>query len=146
MRRGTFEIEAIAGIEFIVLIAAKPNFKFSPNDVKKLFTFMSVRFSAATAGLDAEQMRLHGLVAPGQEFHANALGGFQDTAFARRHETGILFRRVEKGKKIGAVEARDASERGDGSAHLAAFEGAQKAHGNACCSSDLNQGKTAFLT
>jgi hypothetical protein len=40
-----------------------------------------IGFAAAAARLDAKEMWLHGSVAPGQQLHAHAFGGFQDFAF-----------------------------------------------------------------
>ena len=90
MWRGAFEIEAVTGLELVVLVVADPDFKCPANDVKKFLAFMCVRFAAAAAGLDAEEMRLHHFVAPSEQFHANAFGGFEDAAFLGRNEAGVF--------------------------------------------------------
>src|SRR6516164_4435961 len=91
-------------------------------------------------------MRFHGFVAPSEKFHANALRGFKDTAIARRNKAGVFLGVVKKRKKVGAIKTRDASESGDGGAHLAAFEGAKKTNRDACGPGDLRERKIAFLT
>jgi len=113
--------------------------------VEKLLAFVRVRFTAAAAGFDAEEMRFHGFVAPSEKFHANALGGLKDTAIARRNKAGVFLGVVKKRKKVGAIKARDASQSGDRGAHLAAFEGAKKTNGDACGPGDLRERKIAFL-
>ena len=145
MRGGAFEIETVTGLELVVLVVADPDFKCAANHVEKFLAFVRVRFAAAAARLDAEEMGLHDFVAPGEQFHANALCGFKDAAFLRRNETGIFLRRVEKRKKVSAVVPRDARERGDGSAHLAAFERTEKTDGDAGGAGDLHKRKIAAL-
>src|SRR5882724_8872663 len=106
VRRGAFEIEAVARFELIVLFVANPDFKSAAKDVKEFFAFVRVGLAAAAAGLDAKEMRLHGFIAPGKKFHANALCGFEDAAFGRGNEAGIFPGVVEKREKVGAVVAR----------------------------------------
>ena len=48
------------------------------------------------------------------------------------------------GEYIGFVEASDALESGDGRAHLAAFEGAEKSDGNVRGAGDLGERKSAL--
>src|SRR5262249_48940655 len=105
MRCRALEIEAVAGIEFIVLVAPEPDFKFSANDVQKFFAFVCVGLAAAATGLDAEQVRLHGLVAPGEKLHADAFGGFEDAAFAGRDKARVFLGRIEERQKVGVVKA-----------------------------------------
>ena len=73
-----------------MLFVANPDFKSAANDVKEFFAFVCVGFTAAAAGLDAKEMRLHGFVAPGKKFHANAFGGFEDAAFGRTRREFFL--------------------------------------------------------
>src|SRR5258708_20482862 len=130
MWRGTLEIKTVAGLHTVVLIGVEPDFEFAAKDVQEFFAFVSVRFAAAAAGLDTKKMRLHGSVAPGKKFHADALGGFENLALGGAHEFGIVLGRLEERKNIGAVVARDAPQGANRSAHLAAFESAAKIDGN----------------
>src|SRR5256885_6014683 len=145
VRRGAFEIEAVARFELIVLFVANPDFKSAANDVKEFFAFVRVGLAAAAAGLDAKEMRLHGFIAPGKKFHANALCGFEDAAFGRRNEAGIFPGVVEKREKVRAVIARDARKRCDGGAHLAPFERAEKTDRDTGGTRDLHEREAAFL-
>ena len=88
MRSGAFEVEAIAGTKNIVLATVQPNFKFAAHDVEKFFAFMGIRFTTAATGFDAEKVRLHGGIAPGEEFHADVRTGFED--FALRGPNQVL--------------------------------------------------------
>src|SRR5258707_123888 len=145
MWRGTLEIEAVARLHTVVLIGFEPDFEFATQDVQEFFAFVSVGFAAAAAGLDAKKMWLHGSVAPGKKFHADALGGFENFALGWAHELGIVLGRLEERKNIGAVVARDAPQGANGSAHLAAFESAEKTDGNSRGAGNLRQGKIAAL-
>src|ERR1700687_2984866 len=122
MRRGALEIKAVAGVQAIVLPFAKPNFKRSAQDVQKFLAFMRVGFPAAATGFHAKKVRLHGGIAPGQQFHAHAGIGLQNFSLRRTHQAGIVSRGFEKGNDIGAIEARDAPQRGNGRTHLSALE------------------------
>lgn len=106
---------------------------------------MGIRFAAPTTGFNAEEMRLHGFVTPREEFHADALCGFQDAPIALRDETRIFLGVVEERKKIGAIEAGDTGQGGDGSAHLATFESAKESDGDSGSASDLRKREIAFL-
>jgi len=145
VRRGAFEVEAVARFELIVLFVANPDFKSAANDVKEFFAFVRVGLAAAAAGLNAKEMRLHGFIAPGEKFHANALCGFEDAAFGGGNEAGIFPGVVEKREKVGAVIPRDARKRCDGGAHLAALERAEKTDRDAGCTRDLHEREAAFL-
>ena len=78
MGRGTLEIEAVAGFENVVFLLAQPDLKLAAQDVEKFLALVNVSFAAAPAGFDAEEVRLHGGIAPGEEFHADAGRGFED--------------------------------------------------------------------
>src|SRR5258708_38373279 len=103
MWRGTLEIKTVARLHAEMLIGVEPDFEFAAQDVQEFFAFVSVRFAAAAAGLDAKKMRLHGRGAPGKKFHADALGGFANSALDCAHEFGIVPRRLEERKNIGAI-------------------------------------------
>src|SRR5713101_9718410 len=145
MWRGALEIEAVAGLHAVVLIDVEPDFEFATQDMQEFFAFVSVRFAAAAAGLDAKKMRLHGSVAPGKKFHADALGGFENFALGWAHEFGIVPGGLEERKDIGAIVARDAAQGADGSAHLATFESAEKTDGNSRGAGNLREGEIAAL-
>src|SRR5882757_5357357 len=116
MWRGTLEIKTVARLQAVMLIGVQPDFEFATQDMQEFFAFVSVRFAAAAAGLDAKKMRFHGSVAPGKKFHADALGGFENFALAWAHEFGSVPGRLEERKNIGAVVARDAPQGANGSA------------------------------
>src|SRR5262249_17499741 len=84
-------------------------------------------------------------VPPGEKLHANAFGGFENAALVGRDETRVFLGVVKERKKIGVIKARDASERGNRSAHLAAFERTEEADGNARGAGNLRQGQIPFL-
>src|SRR6266478_3403691 len=143
MRRGAFEIEAVAGLQAIVFALPQPDFKRATQDVEKFLAFVRVGFAAAPAGLDAEKMRLHGGVAPSQEFHAHASVGFQNFSLLGTHQAGVFSGGFEERKNIGAIETRDAPKSSDRRAHLAAFERAEKTDGDSSSASHLREGKSA---
>ena len=144
MRRGTFEIEAVTGFELEVPLILQPDFEVAAKDMEELLAFMGVRFAAATAGFDAEEMRFHGGVAPSEQLHADVGAGFENLAIGGVDQGRSIAVGFEKRKKVGFVETRDAAERGDGRAHLAAFERAEKTDGDAGSAGDLREGKTAL--
>src|SRR5450432_1064666 len=109
MRRGAFEIQTVANLEAVVFGSTQPNFKFAAEHVEELLAVMRVRLAASTPRPDAEQVRFHHGVAPGEQFHAYARGGFQNLSVAGAHEPWILSRRLKKGKNIRAVKAGDAA-------------------------------------
>ena len=143
MWSGAFKVKTVAGFETVVFIVFQPNFEIAAEDVEKFFAFVGVGFAAAAAGAHAEEVRLHGGVAPGEEFHADAGSGFENFALGRAHETGILFRGFKKGKDIRAIETCDAAKRRDRGAHLAAFKGAEKTDGDAGGAGDLREREAA---
>src|SRR6266851_3362072 len=145
MWRGTLEIKTVARLHAVMLICVQPDFEFATQDVQEFFAFVSVRFAAAAAGLDTKKMRLHGSVAPGEQLHADALGGFKNFALGWAHQFGIVLGRLEERKNIGAIVARDAPQGANGSAHLATFESAQKTDGNFRGAGNLREGKIAAL-
>src|SRR5262252_8531286 len=145
VRCGTLKVEAVAGPEQVVLVLIQPDFEMAAQNVKKFLAFVRVRLAAVAARLDAEKMRFHGSVAPGEQFHANAFGGFEDFAFSRFHHARVLFCRLEEGKNIGPVIARDTAQSGDRCPHLSAFKRAQKADRNVGGFCNLGQRESAPL-
>jgi len=143
MRRGTFEIEAVAGLQTVMFLAVQPDFKVAAEHVEKFLAFVGVGFAAAAAGFDAEKMRFHHGISPGKQLHANVRGGFQNFSLMGPHEAGIIAGGLEEGQDVCAIEASDAAKRGDGRAHLAAFEGAEETHGDAGGLGDLREGEAA---
>ncbi len=125
-------------------LIVQPDFKFAAEDVEKLLAFMGVRFAAAAAGFDAEEMRFHGSVAPGEEFHADIGAGFKDFALGRADERLSIAVSFKHGEDIRFVEAGDALKCGNGGAHLTAFEGAEKADGDFGGARDCRQRKAAL--
>src|SRR6267143_2199437 len=99
--------------------------------MQKFFALVRIGFAAATARFDAEEMRFHRRIAPGEQFHANIRGSFQDFSLVGPDEPRIFTGGFEKRKDVRVIKAGDATERGDRRAHLAAFESAEKSHGYA---------------
>src|SRR5258708_6840860 len=145
MWRGALEIKTVAMLHAGMLIGVEPDCEFAAQDVQEFFAFVSVRFAAAAGGLDTKKMRLHGSVAPGKKFHADAIGGFENFALDWAHEFGIVPGRLEERKNIGAIVARDAPQGANGRAHLATFEGAQKTDGDSRGAGNLRQREIAAL-
>ena len=109
MRRGAFEIQAVAGLEQVMTLIVEPNLKFSAHDVQKFLAFMGIRFAASPAGLDAKEMRFHGGVAPGEELHADFGAGFENFALGRTDQDGSIAVGFEEGDDVGFVETSDAA-------------------------------------
>ncbi len=122
----------------------QPDLEFAAQDVEKFFPFVGVGFTAGATGLDAEEMRLHGGVAPGEKFHADLGTGFENLALGRANKVLSVTVRFKHGKDIGFVKTRDALKCGDRGTHLASLERAEKTYGNFCCASDLGEGQAAF--
>ena len=113
-----------------MFLAVQPNFELTAKDVQELFAFVRVGFTAAAAGFDAKKVRFHGRLAPGQKLHTDSGSRFQDFSLAWPHEARIFRRRFKEREDVRAIETGDAAERGNGRAHLAAFERAEKAYGD----------------
>src|SRR5258708_38533020 len=143
VRSRTIEIEAVATFKNIMFLRVEPNLKIPAHDMQEFLAFMRVGFTAAPSGFDAEKMRLHHRVSPGQQLHAHFRRGFQDFSLIGAHQPRIIARRFEERKNVGAVEAGDAAQRGNRGAHLATLEGAEKAHGHTGGASHLRQGEAA---
>src|SRR5258708_8851641 len=123
-----------------------PNLKISAHDMQEFFAIMRVGFAAAASRFDAEKMRLHRRVSPGQQLHAHFRRGFQDFSLVRAHQARIISGGFEERKNVGAVEAGDAAQRGNRGAHLAALESAEKADGDSSGPSHVGQRKAAAGT
>src|SRR5690349_14072292 len=143
MWRGAFKIKAVARLQPIVLAFVQPDFKVTAKNMKELLSLVRVGLPAAAAGFDAKEVRLHRRIPPGQQFHADTRRGFQNFSLGRADKTRIIALRLEEGKYVGAVEARDAAKRGDRRAHLAALECTEKTNRNARGLGDLRKGKAA---
>src|SRR5712664_289894 len=126
-----------------MFLRVEPNLKISAHDMQEFLAFMRVGFTAAPSGFDAEKMRLHHRVSPGQQLHAHFRRGFQDFSLIGAHQPRIISGGFEERKNVGAVEAGDAAQRGNRGAHLAALEGAEKTDGDAGGASDLSKRKSA---
>jgi len=146
MRRGAFEVEAVAGLEAVAAVILQPNFEFAAKDVKKFLSFVGVGFAAVSAGLDAEKVWLHGGVAPGEQFHANFGAGFEDFALRRTDQELRVAIGVEHGKDVGLIEAGDALKSGNGGTHLAAFESAEETDRDIGGAGDLGERETTLET
>src|SRR5208282_2287853 len=104
MRRGTLKIKAVTALQ-MVLLAGKSDVQFAAQHEQELLAFVGVGLAAAGLGRDAEQVRLHYLVAPGEQLHAHAGTGHEHLTLGRAHQSGIQFRGIEKIKDVGAVVA-----------------------------------------
>ena len=143
MRSRAFEIETVAGFQAVVLLAVQPDFKFAAKDVQKFFALVRIGFAAAAARFDAEEMWFHHRIAPGEQFHANIRGGFQDFSLVGPDEPRVFTGGFEKRKDVRAIKAGDATERGDRRAHLAPLEAAEESHGYPSGSSNLREREPA---
>src|SRR5215471_2739227 len=114
MGRGAFKVEAVAWLQAIMLAVIQPNFEISAKHVEEFLAIMRVGFAAATARFNAKEMRFHRCVAPRQQFHADIWGGFQDFTVHGAYETWVVAGGLEKREDVGAIEARNAAERGNG--------------------------------
>src|SRR5215813_7397382 len=114
MGRGAFEVEAVPGLQAVVFSVIQPDFKSSAEHMQKLFAVVRIGFAAATARFNAKEMRFHRCVAPRQQFHADIWGGFQDFTVRGAYETWVVAGGLEKREDVGAIEARNPAERGNG--------------------------------
>jgi hypothetical protein len=142
--RGTFEIETITGPKPIVSLMLQPYFKLAAKHVKKFLALVRIGFAAAAARLDAEEMRLHGSVAPREKLHTHFRVGFENFAVRGTNERGGVAVGIDQRDDVGFVETRDAAQRGDRGTHLAALERAEKADGNISGASNLGEGKATL--
>src|SRR4029077_16255230 len=126
-----------------MLLAVKPDFKLSAKDVQEFFAFMRIRFAAATTGLDAEKMRFHHRVSPGQQLHAHIRRGLEDFSLIWAHQARSITGSFKERKNVRSVEARDAAQRGNRGAHLPSFKRAEKTNGDSGRASHLSQRKAA---
>ena len=127
MRRRALKIETVPWLKSVMFLAVQPDFKFAAKNVQKFFSFVRIRFAAASAGSDAEKMRLHGGLTPGQQFHAHAGCDLQYFPLGRPDQPRIFCRGFKERKDVRAVKARNAPEGGNGATHLATLEGAEEA-------------------
>src|SRR5712692_3707411 len=145
MWRSALEVEAVTRLELVFLFFQR-NVQFALQDVEKLFSLVSVRFAAAGLRSDAEQVRLHDGIAPGQEFHANTGPRFQHFALLRRHHSAVGFRRIKKIEDVGFVEARQLTQCGHRGAHVRTLESAEESQRNAHRLGHMGQRKPVFGT
>src|SRR5713101_8061752 len=127
----------------IMLPGVEPDLKMTAKNMQEFLAFVRVGFTAAAPRFDAEKMRLHHRVSPGQQLHAHVRRGLQDFSLMRAHEARIITGGFEERKDVRAIEAGDAAQRGNRGAHLAAFEGAEKTDGDTGGASHLRQRKAA---
>src|ERR1700738_4507186 len=124
MRRGTLKIQTVAGLQSIMFAALQPDFEIAAKHMQKFLAFVRVRFTAAPTWLHAKEVRLHGGVAPGKQFHAHARSGLQNFALRWAHQARIFLSGFEKRKNVSPIKACDAPQCSDRRTHLATFEGA----------------------
>ena len=146
MGRRTFEIETVARLKVVTPLVVEPDLEFPAQDVQKLFALVSIGFATATPWFNAEEMRLHSGVAPGEELHADFGAGFENFALQGTDQDRSIAVSFEQGDDVGFVEAGDSTQSGDGRAHLAAFESAEKSDGNAGGASHPGERETPFQT
>src|SRR6266849_5586395 len=126
-----------------MFLRVEPNLKISAHDMQEFLAFMRVGFTATASGFDAEKMRLHHRVSPGQQLHAHFRRGFQDFSLIGAHQPRIISGGFEERKNVGAVEARDAAQRGNRGTYLATLESTEKADGDTSGPSHLRQREAA---
>jgi hypothetical protein len=115
-----------------VFASAKPYFEITTQDVEKFFAFVFIGFTASTARFDAEEVRLHGGLSPREKLHAYVGRGFENFSLRWANKARVVTGSFKERKNIGAIEASNPTECGDGGAHLAAFQCAEKADRNFC--------------
>src|SRR6266446_5289263 len=142
MRSRALEIKTVAGFQAVVFFAVQPDFKITTKDVQEFFALVRIGFAAAAAGFDAEEMRFHRCIAPGQQFHADIRRSLQDFSLRWANEPGMFPGSFEKREDVGAIEAGNAAERGNRGAHLAPLEAAEKSYRYAGGSRDLREGES----
>src|SRR5260370_20135306 len=113
-----------------MLVVAEPDFKSAAEDVQELLAFVYVGFAAPAARLDTKEMRLHDRVAPGEQLHAHAIFGLQNFSMRRPDQPAVLTGSLEQRQNICSLETPDAPQGGNGPAHLASVESAEKADGD----------------
>src|SRR5260221_4618130 len=90
MRRGAFEVKAVAGLQAIVLAVTQPDFKRAAEDVKEFLAFVRVGFAAAPTWFHTKKMRLHAGISPRNEFPAYVGVGCQKLPLRWTHCAGVL--------------------------------------------------------
>src|SRR5712692_4627371 len=143
MRRGALEIKAVAALQMVLLVV-ESDLQFAAQHEEELLAFVCVGLATASLGRDAEQVRLHYFVTPGEQLHAHAGTGFEHLALGRTHQSGIRFRRIEKIKDVGAVVACQSAQGADGGAHLRAFERTEEANRNSRPGGDFGETDAAL--
>src|SRR5215831_18181543 len=121
MRNRAFKIKAVAGFQTVMLALVQPDFKISAKHVQKFLSLVRVRFAAASAGFHTKKMRLHGGIAPGQQFHANIRRGFENFPFRWPDQALMFAGGLEECKDVRAIELSDAAQRCHRRTHLPSF-------------------------
>src|SRR3954447_8135843 len=142
MRCGGLKVEAVAGFQ-AVFFAVDDDFQIATEHVDELFSIMCVGVAAASVWSDAEQVRLHDCVAPGQQFHAYATTCFENLAFFGTNTAAAYVFGVEEIQDIGFVKAGELAQSAHRAGHLRAFHGTEKSDGYPNSVRDLREGKLA---
>ncbi len=111
--------------------------------MQEFFAFVRVGFATAATGFDAEKVRLHHCVSPGQQLHAHIGSRLEDFSLIGAHQTRSIAGSFEERKNVRSIEARNAAQRGNRGAHLAALEGAKETDGNSGSASHLGKREAA---
>lgn len=109
-------------------------------DVEELFPFVTVGFSAAGVGGDAEEMRFHYGATAREQFDAHAFADLQDFPFLLSDQRRLGLSSIEKVENVGFVEARQFAQGSNGGAHMGALQGAQESNGDTDGFCDLGEG------
>src|SRR6266568_6544703 len=124
------EIKTVAGLE-AVFFSPEKNLQLALEHKKKLFTDVSVGFATARVWSNAEKMRLHDRISPGQQLHADSRASFQDFACIRPHQMFVGFRGVVKIENVGFVIARQFAQSADRRTHLRPLESTEESNRDA---------------
>src|SRR5260370_13123381 len=88
MRCGALKIKTVAALQ-MVLLAVQSDLQLAAQHEEELLAFVGVGLATAGPGRDAEQVRLHYFVAPGEQLHAHSGTGFAPLSSGRSHQSGI---------------------------------------------------------
>src|SRR5580698_6278750 len=114
-----------------MLYFVEPDIAASAHDEDELFAFVMIGAAAGGSGREAEEMRLHGGCAEGQQFELYAGLARQLDALVWTDEFAGLLRASEEGQYIRLVEHGEALQCCDGGVGLSALEATEEAYGEA---------------
>src|SRR5262249_36798905 len=106
LRRPGREIKTVACSQLIFTILEK-NVEPALDQEEKFLAFVRIGFDTACARSDAEQVRLHGDLAPSQKLHPYTGSALERFAAARAHQRALRGRRIEEIEDVLTVILRE---------------------------------------